>query len=630
MADDEELSPDESGENTMLREAIEAMRLGNRVRARDLLTRLLKTDQKNSTYWVWLSAAVETQKERLYCLQMALQADPENAAAKRGLVLLGALPPDDSIPPFPVKRARQWEEELSIPQEPVEKKRGWANPVVRLFIILGIVVVLTGGLFLGGTLLSRNGAVPGFLSPLRSTSTRRPTVTITFTPSVTPLYRTATPTFNGPTPLWMFLDSTYTPTPLYVVTTHPPLTRASFDAGLRSLALGNYETARVQFQDVLRAEANAVDAYYYIGESYRMQGDFRSAKDAYQEAINLNAAFAPAFLGRARANLGLDRNTDVMNDLNEAINQDRNFAEAYIERGAYQVDSNPAAAKKDLETALELTPDSALAYLYLADAQLNLGENEAALQSATHANELDLTLIPAYLTMARAYIAVGQTAQAVSVLKTYTIFAPQDVSAYLKLGTAYNAAGDYEAAVVILNKAIDANRRDAEAYFQRGWAYLHLDNPNLAETDFKSTIYYDPFDFDAQLGLARAYFMQGQPGDAYVQAEQNAYPLAKSDGTKAQVFYWEAIFLEAINDPTSTIGARVAWTKLLDLPADVMPAEWRTEAYQHLNLTPTFTPSVPVAPHSTQTSTRTPTATSTASPTKTPAQLATATATKTP
>lgn len=89
MADDEELLSEESGENTMLREAIDALRLGNRARARDLLTRLLKTDQKNSTYWVWLSAAVDTKKERLYCLQMALQADPQNAAAKRGLILLG-------------------------------------------------------------------------------------------------------------------------------------------------------------------------------------------------------------------------------------------------------------------------------------------------------------------------------------------------------------------------------------------------------------------------------------------------------------------------------------------------------------------------------------------------------------
>ncbi len=598
MAEDEELSPEESGENTMLREAIDALRLGDRARARDLLTRLLKTDQKNPTYWVWLSAVVETQKERLYCLQTALQADPQNAAAKRGLILLGALPPDDSVPPFPVNRARPWEEKLSIPQEPKEKKRGWANPVVRLFVILGIAVVIIGGLFVGGSLLP-NGITPA----LFRTPTRRPSVTITFTPTSTPVFRTPTPTFLGPTPLWMFLDSTYTPTPLYVMTQHPIVSRSAFEAGLRFLGAKDYPNALALFQQALTLEPDAPDIYYYIGETYRGQGNYRSARDACQEAINLDSAFAPAFLGRARANLGLDPNADIIADLNEAINQDPNFAEAYITRGAYLLVSSPSAAKTDLETALEITPDSAPAWLYLADAQLALGENDAALESATRANELDMTLIPVYLTLARAYIATGQTAQAVGVLQTYTIFAPDDTSAFLQLGTAYNAAGEYEAAVAILNKAIDADRRSAEAYFQRGTAYLNLESPNLAEADFLAAVTYDPFDFDSHLGLARAYFMQGKPGDAYVYAEQNAYPLAHSDGTKAQVYYWEALFLEAIEDDLSKEGARNNWYKLIDLPADAMPQEWRDTAYEHLNITPTFTPTLRL----TKTPTKTPT-----------------------
>lgn len=601
MTEDEELLSEERGENTMLREAINALRLGNRVRARDLLTRLLKTDQKNATYWVWLSAAVDTQKERLYCLQMALKADPQNAAAKRGLILLGGLPPDDSVPPFPINRARLWEENLSIPQEPKEKKRGWANPVVQLFVILGIAAVVLGGLFIGGSWLFPNSAS----QYLFRTPTRRPTVTITFTPTVTPLFRTPTPTFLGPTPLWMFLDSTYTQTPLYVMTQHPIVSRSAFEAGLRFLGAKDYANALALFQQAITLEPDAADIYYYIGETYRGEGEYRSARDAYQEAINMDSSFAPAYLGRARAKLGIDPGEEIIEDLNEALYLDSNFAEAYIARGAYLVESDPSAAKKDLETALEITPNSAAAYLYLADAQLNLGENDAALESAIHANELDMTLVPVYLTLARAYIATGQTAKAVSVLQTYTIYSPNDTTASLQLGTAYNAAGDYRAALEALNRAINANPRNAEAYFQRGIAYLNLDNPNLAEADFYSALTYNPFDFDSHLGLARAYYMQGKPGDAYIQAEQKALPLAKSDFTKAQTYYWEALFLEAIGDPTSDIGARNNWYKLIALPPDAMPDAWRAEAYQHLNITPTATPTV----RPTKTPTKTPTET---------------------
>ncbi len=258
MADEPDLESFESGENTLLREAIEALRQGDRVRARDLLTRLLKTDQNNATYWTWLSATVDTQKERLYCLQSAIRIDPQNAAAKRGLILLGALPPDETVPPFPVNRPRTWEDKLVIRKEPQEKKRGWANPVIRVFMILGIAV-LALGLFVGGYMLFSKGAKPAALR----TPTRRPTITITLTPSNTPVFRTATPTFLGPTPLSFFLDKTYTSTPLYAVTQHPVLTRASFEAGLRSLAQHNYETARVQFQEVLRNEPNAADALLF-------------------------------------------------------------------------------------------------------------------------------------------------------------------------------------------------------------------------------------------------------------------------------------------------------------------------------------------------------------------------------
>lgn len=590
---DEELLDIESGENVMLREAVEALRQDDRARARDLLTRLLKTDQNNAAYWVWLSAAVETQKERLYCLQNALRIDPQNAAAKRGLVLLGALPPDDSIPPFPINRPRQWEDKLVVAREPQEKPRGWANPLTRVIVVLG-VAALGVGLFLGGySLLGDRAAAlfPG--APARPLA-----VTLTFTPTATPLIRTATPTFLGPTPLAFFLQRTYTPTPFYVVTEHPVLTRASFMAGLRSLASRDYRTARVQFQQVLVSEPEAVDVYFYLGESYRMEGDYRRARDFYQQAISRDANFAPPYLARARANLAINPEAVVIDDLNSAVRLDSRYAEAYIERGKYLMTRNPSGARSDLRAAIELAPESALAHLYLAQVQLLLGENEAALGSALRANEIDMTLVPVYLALAQAYIATGQAEQAVAPLQTYTLYEPGDINAVLRLGIAYNALGDYQLAVNVLDRVLQANPRSAEAYTQRGLAQLNLGNANLAESDLKLAVAYAPTSFDAHIGLARAYDMRGYSGDAYIQVEVNAHPLAKTNEAKAQVYYWEAVFLEKTNDIP---GARASWYRLLTLPADSMPAEWRDQAFQALGITPTFTPTPRQSPTPTST-----------------------------
>src|SRR5215216_4200690 len=141
-------------DDVVFQEAVEAVQEGKKARARELLTGLLKTDQNNATYWVWMSATVDSTKERIYCLQTAFKLDPQNVSAKRGLILHGALPADETIQPFTVNRPKAWEEKLLLAHEK-PKPKGWAavkaSPVARLggFIALGVLLIgaLVFGLF---------------------------------------------------------------------------------------------------------------------------------------------------------------------------------------------------------------------------------------------------------------------------------------------------------------------------------------------------------------------------------------------------------------------------------------------------------------------------------------------------
>jgi tetratricopeptide (TPR) repeat protein len=607
-------------EDTMLQEAIEALRQKDCARAKDLLTRLLKADQNNATYWVWMSAAVDSHKERLYCLQTALKLEPENAAAKRGLILLGALPPDDSVLPFPLNRPRRWEEKLAVQEEDKPKKTGWANPLVRLAAAIGAAVILIG-LVLLGVMLPRGAA-----SPLLRTPTHRPTATVTLTPSSTPLFRTPTPTFAAQTPLWMLLPATYTPTPLYVATQHPVISSDAYNAAIRYFKQGDYQNAISLMQQVLVIEPGAADAYYYIGESDRFLGDNADALDAYNAAVKLNAGFAPGYLGQALAVAALNPDADVFGYLDKAIQLDPQFTAAYLERGIQRINhGNPEAALGDLDTANRLSPDSPAVYLYLAQAQMALGRYDQALESARKANELDITLLPAYLVLGQAYSAAGQLEKAVGALQTYTLYQPEDTRAWVILGSAYNAAGDYSAAISVLDRVIGMDKKLAEAYYQRGMAYLSLEELDMAEQDFRAAVAYDSFDFDSHLGLARVYLLRGHAGDAYMQIERNVRPLVKNNQSlQAQADYWEAICLEQLNEIQN---AEHYWRNLLELPADfvlpkeVVPADWRAQARQRLATT---TPSLTATP----TFTSTPKVTQTPTPTSMPKE--TATITKTP
>lgn len=604
-------------EDTMLLEAIEALRKKDRERAKDLLTRLLKADQNNATYWVWLSAAMDSQKERLYCLQTALKLEPGNAAARHGLTMLGALPPDDSLPPFPLDRPRPWEEKLVIQEEEKPRQTGWANPLVRLLLVTAAGAILIA-LVLLGLMLPRGATLRVLKTP-----THRPTATVSLTPSSTPLFRTPTPTFAAPTPLWMLLSATYTPTPLYVATQHPVTSSDAYNAAIRYFKQGDYQNAINLMQQVLVIEPGAADAYYYIGESYRFLGDNADALDAYDAAVKLNAGFAPGYLGQALVVEAINPNADISGYLDRAIQLDPQFAAAYLERGMQRIHhGDPQAALDDLERANSLSPDSPLVYLYLAQAQMALGRYAEALASAKKANELDSTLLPAYLLLGQAYSAAGQLEEAVGALQTYTLYQPEDPRAFVILGAGYNAAGDYRAAISVLDRAIGMDKKYAEAYYQRGLAYLSLKEVDKTEQDFKAAVAYDPSDFDSQLGLARVYLLQGHAGNAYMQIERDVRPLVKNNRLlQAQADYWEAICLEQLNEPQN---ARHYWRNLLELPADfvlpkeVVPADWRAQARGRLAVTPspTATPTVTPTPTFTITPKVTPTLTST--PMKTP------------
>ena len=71
---------------------ITALHSGDKPGARKLLNEAVQLDPASEEAWLWLSGAMETSDERLQCLERVLAINPESAAAKHGLKMLGAVP----------------------------------------------------------------------------------------------------------------------------------------------------------------------------------------------------------------------------------------------------------------------------------------------------------------------------------------------------------------------------------------------------------------------------------------------------------------------------------------------------------------------------------------------------------
>ncbi len=600
---------------TMFQDALAALRRGDKLRARELLTRLLKTDQNNTTYWVWLSAAVENTKERIYCLQTAYKLDPENDTAKRGLILLGALTPDESIQPFPMNRPRAWEERLLLANERPKEKGFRAlitNPVTRLVGVVLVGVVLFSTVLFGFVIPRQINIVP------TESFTPGPSPTFTTTPTVFGATAVPTKSFVGPTPLWMLLPQTYTPTAFYVNTPRAAESVDQYRTAKMAYENGEWDSYIASMEIIAGLEPEAADVHYLIGEAYRFKGDSKNALKSYNDALEIDPKFGAPYLGLARARLLENPNLNVEYLFDEAINLDPEFGEVYIERARYFLYHNdPKSAIKDLNQADKLMPDSPMVYMAYADAYLALEDKKNALEAAETAFALDATDPLIYKMLGTMYLENGQYESAIESLNIYVIYASENDRAFALLGQAYYELKDYQTSVDNFDKAEVLKSNGMRKYYiYRGLANLELENVDQAVDDLENALREDETSFEISLGLARGYFIQEKFGSTFVRAEV-LKSLADTEEETALALYWHALSQEKRGEAK---GAIKDWQELLSLDEGVMTAEMRAEAEQHLKavVTPTNTSKPVTATQTKQSGTATPTRKPIATPTRTP------------
>lgn len=578
-------------ENIMFEEAMQAVRNGQRNRARDLLTRLLRADQNNPEYWLWMSAVVDSAKERAYCLQMVQKLDPGNPAAYRGLVLAGAALASVEMRPAPVVR-RKWN--VRVDEAPKERglKRLLRNPILLslAFIVLAVVVV---GLILTGIYATNaNRQQSAALIPTR---TPGPPPTFTTTPTLSGVIATATPTpvFGQPTPLAVLLNVAYTATPVYVNTPHPVV--EAYRMAQRALGRGELEAALNYFIQASELEPGAADIHFLVGELQRQIGEISLAQDAYEKSIAANPGFAPAYLGRALTTRAQDSDSDISADLDAAIERDPGYGEAYLARAAYLLEQDETEqALEDLEMADELLPDSPWVPYYQGKIAFMQGETEDAYQFARQSKRRDLTFLPAYLLIGECAMQTEDFPAAIEALSLYTTYTSDDAQSWAMLGIAQVKSGaDPEEAVEALETALELNPELPEAYFYRGSLYLELGEGQKAVNDFVFARRLDRKSFEPSLGLARALLATGRVQDAWSQMNVTI-ELAQTDAQRAAGYYWRAKVLVAAGE--GYLAGR-DWRALLQLPKKDVPEEWREEARRATSgpKTPTPIPTLPYA-----------------------------------
>ncbi|MGB2955419.1 MAG: tetratricopeptide repeat protein [Anaerolineales bacterium] len=583
-----------------------ALEQGDRFQAKDKLSELLKEDQDNVDYWLLLSTVVDSTKERLFCLKKVIALDPRNQEARLGMILFGALDPG-KVQPAEIRK-QDWSKELKDirkKEKPKKERKKSRYNYKQLLPLLGGGVTIIVLLYFSGLLFPGRGSI---FSP-------KLTITpMTWTPSVDPLLiaqLTGTPNPILQTPIGRVLKKPYTPTPAYVLTPHPGY--GTYQTALIKYQQGDFETMLTYMRST-EDQLETPDIVYLVGEALRNLGRFNEALEKYERALFLDAAFAPAYYGRALISQVIYPENDIKQDLDQALLFDPEFGQVYIERAKYYLDQGEfQLAYEDANQAVNYLPRSHLAHLYRAWSLLELNDYQRSARAIETALKLDINYVPSYLVGGRVKLETGRADTALDMLTKYDAYVPEKTwQFYYSLGKAYYLTGsDLNQAEHLLNQAVALGGSNSSLYQIRALVYFGLGEHEKAVAEAINARMADRDDFDVTLFLGNILCdcNQCSLGLVYLNISEQ---LAENESNLAAVYYWRALTLEKLDQEEKAI---LNWQNLMNLPLEYVPDEWEITAAE--KLLPTATPSPTPSPSPTSTPTITPTATQTFTPTAT-------------
>ena len=295
--------------------------------------------------------------------------------------------------------------------------------------------------------------------------------------------------------------------------------------------------------------------------------------------------FAPAQLGAARVQMALNPKADVTDQLRQAIQNDPNLKDAYLELANYLLSHGEAQKALDvLNQADELLADTPLLYLRRAEAELALGKGAEAYDDALKANQLDQTLLESYRLLAQAAARTQHFDQALEAIKVYLTYEQQNPDAWMIQGMALYGQGKYNPALEALNKALELDKKLPEAQLYHGLTLMELGRGQEAVNEIYLALQSDPRSFELNLYFSRALLAAGRLGDALGQVNRS-YDLSVGDEQLAQALFWRAQIYEAIGNMPAAIRD---WKKIVALPGGSLPQEQLDTAQAHIQTTSTL------------------------------------------
>lgn len=295
-------------------------------------------------------------------------------------------------------------------------------------------------------------------------------------------------------------------------------------AGERLLQQGRYGAAVTEFEAALLLAPQSAIAYYNLGNSLRLWGDFRGAENALKRAVSIRPEFPPAHFA-----LGLiygDRvghETEGLAEFKRAVELDPAYAEAHFNTGivhwkAGAIESALAAFEK----ASQLKPQSADYRFRLGQALDRAGRSALAIEHLQAAVKSDPTHFQARYLLAQLLRRQGEDAKSAEQFAAAerlkrgsdsTVATDQTNFSY-RQGITLLEQGDLDTAIARLTEALTSTSNQAQVRNALGIAFQKKGDTASAKGQYQQALALDGNSVDTHLNYGALLMAAGDTASA--------------------------------------------------------------------------------------------------------------------
>ncbi len=258
------------------------------------------------------------------------------------------------------------------------------------------------------------------------------------------------------------------------------------------------------------------------GEAFLKEKKYQEATIEFRNAVQIDERLAPAHWGLARAYEGLQRYSEMLEELKVTIELDGNNLDARVKLGTYYVGANAirkspelvAEAERLVREVLQKDPNHVAGHVLLADVLFAQDKRQEALAELNRAIELDPKRVESVIALAKYYIRTNDIAKAEEIFRRAISVNEQSALGHMEYAKFLVQAGKRDQAEAEFRRAVEVEPQNRDARFVLASFYLVNKQPEKAEEAYKALAELDKDKPEGRYILADFYSSVGRYDEA--------------------------------------------------------------------------------------------------------------------